>query len=107
MLQDTFKLEIHMKVEELAGSTAWIKSDQFRSVPGKIEGISKGVNLDDIKSSVSQSAFRVEMPSGHVIEILGPDISKMIIPAKSRKAVPHKPPALAPVYDCRLLELLA
>jgi hypothetical protein len=38
MWQDTFKLEIHMKVEELAGSTA---------------------------------------PSGHVIEILGSDISKI------------------------------
>jgi hypothetical protein len=77
MRQGTFKLEIRMKVEELIGSKVWIKSDQFRSVPGKVEDISNAVNLDDIKSSVSQSTFRIEMPSGHVIEILGADISKI------------------------------
>ena len=77
MRQDTFKLEIHMKVEELVGSNVWIKSDQFRSVPGKIQSISIAVNLDDIKLSVSQSTFRIEMPSRQVIEILGSDISKI------------------------------
>jgi hypothetical protein len=77
MRQDIFKLEIHMKVEELIGSKVWIKSDQFRSVPGKVESISNAVNLDDIKSSVSQSTFRIEMASGRVIEILGSDISKI------------------------------
>jgi hypothetical protein len=77
MWQDTFKLEIDMKVEELIGSTVWIKSDQFRSVPGKIQSISIAVNLDDIKLSVSQSTFRIEMPSRQVIEILGSDISKI------------------------------
>jgi hypothetical protein len=74
---DTFKLEICMKVEELIGSKVWIKIDQFRSVPGKIESMSNAVNLDDIKSSVSQSTFRIEMPSGNIIEILGSDISKI------------------------------
>jgi len=77
MRQDTFNLEIHMKVEELIGCKVWIKSDQFRSVPGKVESISNAVNLDDIKSSVSHSTFRIEMLSGHVIEILGSDISKI------------------------------
>jgi hypothetical protein len=66
-----------MKVEELIGSKVWIKSDQFRSVPGKVESISNAVNLDDITSSVSQSTFRIEMASGRVIEILGSDISKI------------------------------
>jgi hypothetical protein len=75
MRQDTFKLDIHMKVEELIGSKVWIKTDQFRSVSGKVESISNAVNLDDIKSSVSQSTFRIEMASGQVIEILGSDIS--------------------------------
>ncbi len=70
-----------MKVEELIGSKVWIKSDQFRSFPGKIESMSNAVNLDDIKSSVSQSTFRIEMPSGTVIEILGSDISKIEMPA--------------------------
>jgi hypothetical protein len=77
MAQDTFRREIDMKVEELIGSKVWIKSDQFRSVPGKIQSISIAVNLDDIKLSVSQSTFRIEMPSRQVIEILGSDISKI------------------------------
>jgi hypothetical protein len=66
-----------MKVEELIGSKVWIKIDQFRSVPGKIESMSNAVNLDDIKLSVSQSRFRIEMPSGNIVEILGSDISKI------------------------------
>ena len=77
-----------MKVEELIGSKVWIKSDQFRSVPGKIESMSNAVNLDDIKSSVSQSTFRVEMPSGNVIEILGSDISKIEMPDTSQESRP-------------------
>jgi hypothetical protein len=88
MAQHTFRLEIDMKVEELIGSKVWIKSDQFRSVPGKIESMSNAVNLDDIKSSVSQSTFRVEMPSGNVIEILGSDISKIEMPATSQESRP-------------------
>jgi hypothetical protein len=69
-----------MKVEELIGSKVWIKRDQFRSVPGQIESMSHAVNLDDIKSSVSQSTFRIKMHSGTVIEILGSDISKIEMP---------------------------
>jgi hypothetical protein len=77
MRQHTFRLETAMKVEELIGSKVWIKSDQFRSIPGKIQSISIAVNLDDIKLSVSQSTFRIEMPSRQVIEILGSNISKI------------------------------
>ena len=77
MRQDTSKLEIDMKVEELIGRTVWVKSDQFRSVPGKIQSVSIAVNLDDIKLSASQSTFRIEMLSGDVIEISGSDISKI------------------------------
>jgi hypothetical protein len=70
-------MEIDMKIEELIGSKVWIKRDQFRSVSGKIEGISDAVNLDDIKSSVFQSTFGIEMPSGDVIELTGSDILKI------------------------------
>ena len=66
-----------MKVEELIGSKVWIKRDQFRSVPGKIESMSHAVNLDDITLSVSQSTFRVEVHSGDIIEVLGSNISKI------------------------------
>ena len=74
---DTFELEIDMKVEELIGSKVWIRREPFRSFPGKIESMSNAVNLEDIKSSVTQSTFRVEMLSGDVIEIPGSDISKI------------------------------
>jgi hypothetical protein len=66
-----------MKVEELIGSKVWVKIDRFRSVPGKIESMSNAVNLDDIKSSISQSWFRIELLSGKIVEILGSDISKI------------------------------
>jgi hypothetical protein len=77
MRQDTSRQEIEMKVEELIGSKVWIKTDRFRSVPGKITSTSHAINLGDIQSSVCQSTFRVEMPSGDVIEILGSNISKI------------------------------
>ena len=66
-----------MKIEELIGSRVWIKIDRFRSVPGKIESMSDTVDLDDLKSSVCQSKFRIKMLSGNIVEILGADISKI------------------------------
>jgi hypothetical protein len=67
-----------MKVEELIGSNVWVKGDQFRSVSGKIKDISNSVNVDDIKSSVSQSTFKIEMlSSGDVIEMPGSDRLKI------------------------------
>jgi hypothetical protein len=66
-----------MKVEELIGSRVWIKVDRFRSVPGKIESMSDTGDLDDLKSSVCQSKFRIKMLSGNIVEILGADISKI------------------------------
>jgi hypothetical protein len=51
--------------------------DQFRGVLGKIESISYVVNLKGIKSSVSQSTFRIETASEDVIEVLGSNISKI------------------------------
>jgi hypothetical protein len=66
-----------MKIEELIGSRVWIKIDRFRSVPGKIGSMSNAVDLDDMKSSVCQSKFRIKMLSGNIVEILGSDISKI------------------------------
>jgi hypothetical protein len=86
MRRDTIRQEIDMKVEELIGNKVWIKSDQFRSIPGKIVSTSNAVDLDDIKSSISQSTFRVEMPSGDVIEILGSNISKIENAAASQES---------------------
>jgi hypothetical protein len=57
-----------MKVEDLIGSKVWVRKDQFGLVPGTIESMSYVVDLDDIKSSVSQSTFRTGMASGDVIE---------------------------------------
>jgi hypothetical protein len=86
MRRETFRQEIDMKVDELIGSKVWIKSDQFRSIPGKIVSTSNAVDLDDIKSSISQSTFRIEMPSRDVIEILGSNISKIENAAASQES---------------------
>jgi hypothetical protein len=80
MRQDTFGQETDMKVEELIGIKVWIKSDQFRSVPGTIVSTSNVVNLDDIKSAVSHGTFRIQMHSGDILEILGSNISKIEMP---------------------------
>lgn len=66
-----------MHIQELIGRKVWIKSDQFRSVPGEIESVSNAVVLDDGQSSIAQSTFRVEMTSGKVCEVLGSDLSKI------------------------------
>jgi hypothetical protein len=87
-----------MKVEELIGSKVWIKSDQFRSVPGKIVSTSNVVDLDDLKSSISQSTFRVEVHSEDVIEILGSDISTFDH-ATSKQPTHHKPRGLVQAGD--------
>jgi hypothetical protein len=99
MPQDTSRQEIDMKVEELIGSKVWIKTDQFRSVPGKITSTTNAINLDDIKSSVYQSTFGVELPSGEVIEILGSNISK--IENGGHRA---KPSVLAEIVDGLMLD---
>jgi hypothetical protein len=80
MRQNTFGQETDMKVEELIGIKVWIKSDQFRRVPGTIVSASHVVNLDDIKSAVSQSTFLIKMHSGDILEILGSNISKIEMP---------------------------
>jgi hypothetical protein len=71
------ELELDMKVEELVESKVWIKMAQFRGVPGSIETMSNTVDINYIKSSVSQSTFRIKMASGNVIEVLGSNISKI------------------------------
>jgi hypothetical protein len=39
-----------MKVEELMGSKVWVKSDQFKSVPGVISSVDTSVDREDLKS---------------------------------------------------------
>jgi hypothetical protein len=67
----------NMKVEDLIGHKVWVKSDQFRSVPGIISSVPKPVNLDDFASSVKESIFRIDIPSGDVLEVFGAQISKI------------------------------
>jgi hypothetical protein len=66
-----------MKVEDLVGHRVWVKSDQFRSVPGIVSGVPKPVNLDDVASSIKESIFRIDLPSGDVLEVSGAEISKI------------------------------
>ena len=65
-----------MNVEDLIGIRVWMKRDQFRSVSGIISSVPKAVNGDDLKSSIMQSVFRIDMPSGDAIQVPGSHISK-------------------------------
>jgi hypothetical protein len=64
-----------MTVEDLVGVRVWMKTDQFRSVPGVISNVVKAVNADDLPSSIAGSIFKVDLPSGHVIDVPGSDLS--------------------------------
>lgn len=64
-----------MTVEQLVGSRVWIKSEKFRSVPGIISSVERPVNLDDIKSSVAGSTFKISLTSGEIVEVPGSEIA--------------------------------
>jgi hypothetical protein len=72
-----------MKVEELIGSRVWIKSDQFRSVPGRIESMSNAVNLDDMELSVCQSTFGSRCLLETSLRFSIPRFQRLKTPAKS------------------------
>ena len=65
-----------MNVEDLVGTRVWVKCDRFRSLSGRISSVLRTVKLDDLRSSVTKSVFRVDLFSGDVIQVLGSDICK-------------------------------
>jgi hypothetical protein len=60
-----------MNVEDLVGVRVWMKRDQFRSVSGVISGVPNAVNRDNLQSSIKESTFRIDMPSGDTIQVPG------------------------------------
>jgi hypothetical protein len=65
-----------MNVEELVGTRVWVKCERFRSLSGIISSVPLPVKLDDLRSSVTKSVFKVDLHSGDVIQVLGSDICK-------------------------------
>ncbi len=65
-----------MNVEDLVGTRVWVKCERFRSLSGIISSVPRTVKLDDLRSSITKSVFRVDLPSGDVIQVLGSDICK-------------------------------
>ncbi len=66
-----------MKVEDLVGARVWMKSDQFRSVAGVISSVPAPVDLEDLDSAIAKSMFKVDLPSGEVIQVEGSNIVKI------------------------------
>jgi hypothetical protein len=79
-----------MNVEDLVGIRVWMKRDQFRSVSGVISSVPNAVNRDDLQSSIMESTFRIDMPSGDTIQVSGSHISKF----DHESSVCKKAPAL-------------
>jgi hypothetical protein len=77
-----------MNVEDLIGIRVWMKRDQFRSVSGIISGVPNAVNRDDLQSSIMESIFRIDMPSGDTIQVPGSHISKFDRESSICKKVP-------------------
>jgi hypothetical protein len=78
-----------MNVEDLVGIRVWMKRDQFRSVSGIISSVTNAVNHDDLQSSIMESIFRIEMPSGDIIQVPGSHISKFDRESSVCKKVPE------------------
>jgi hypothetical protein len=66
-----------MKVEELMGNKVWVKSDQFKSVPGVISSVETSVDREDLKSAMAESTFQVSLNSGDVVEVPGTDLASV------------------------------
>jgi hypothetical protein len=66
-----------MKVEDLVGTRVWMKSDQFRSFAGVISSVPAPVDLEDLDSAIAKSMFKVDLPSGEVIQVEGSNIVKI------------------------------
>jgi hypothetical protein len=66
-----------MKSEELVGSKVWVKSDQFKSVPGVISSVQTSVDHEDLRSSIAESTFKVSLSSGDVVEVPGTEFASI------------------------------
>jgi hypothetical protein len=66
-----------MKSEELVGSKVWVKSDQFKSVPGVISSVQTTVDHEDLKSAMAESTFKVSLTSGDVVEVPGTEFASI------------------------------
>jgi hypothetical protein len=66
-----------MTVEELVGSRVWIRTERFRNVSGIISSVETPANLDDIRSSLVESTFKISLTSGGVVDVPGTKIAKV------------------------------
>jgi hypothetical protein len=78
-----------MNVEDLVGIRVWMKRDQFRSVSGIISSVPNAVNRDDLQSSIMESIFRIDMPSGDAIQVPGSHICEFDHESGVCKKVPE------------------
>jgi hypothetical protein len=72
-----FSVGATMQAEELLGSKVWVKSDQFKSVPGVISSVQTSVDHEDLKSSIAESTFKVSLSSGDVVEVPGTEFASI------------------------------
>jgi hypothetical protein len=66
-----------MTVEELVGSRVWIRTERFRNVSGVISSVERRAYLDDLRSSLVGSIFRISLTSGGFVEVPGTKIAKV------------------------------
>jgi hypothetical protein len=66
-----------MKVQELIGSRAWVKEANGPEHEGYISSVPKPVEAENIEAAISASTFRIEFPSGGVVETSGMWISRI------------------------------
>jgi hypothetical protein len=60
-----------LKVQDLVGSKVWFKRAYGPEHQGYISSIPMPVDVENIEDAITASTFRVDLPSGDVVQISG------------------------------------
>jgi hypothetical protein len=67
-----------MNLKDLIGRKVWVKlRGELEERPGRISSVPRPVILESIQSTITASTFRIDLPSGDVLETTGVDIVRI------------------------------
>jgi hypothetical protein len=78
--------ESEMKAQDLVGSRVWVKEANGPEHQGYISSVPTPLDADNIEAAISASIFRIEFPSGDVVETSGMWISRIDNPDYLRES---------------------
>jgi hypothetical protein len=67
-----------MDIKDLIGRKVWVKQrGELDERPGRISSVPRPVILESIQSTITASTFRIDLPSGDVLETTGVNIVRI------------------------------